>query len=323
MDQLEDTEFPGGHGTERDPKKLDVKVKVGWVKGLNRLYFLYEANKDYWDFSRTDLHNDIFEVVVDGDVSGGPLIDMYHRDVWTQQAVGDTAKLDPRFTSSDAYYAQQGAQAQNYHIFTPSKDKDWTMDWGCAQYTKELPYANHAQNYNFKPGEGGKYILEFYITPFDYAGCEGPERAVESVLTENKLIGLSWAVIAYHDPTSNARQFWNLSHVQTFFGNASQLVGFKLMPLEPQFQKAIDAQWTYKIVDMDRRLVAFKDLSVGQITAWKWDFGDGTTSTEQNPIHQYANPRPGREGNYTVILDVTGPAGTSRLSKVWQIHLRG
>ncbi len=69
------------------------------------------------------------------------------------------------------------------------------MDWGCAQYTKELPYANHAQNYNFKPGEGGKYILEFYITPFDYAGCEGPERAVESVLTENKLIGLSWAVI--------------------------------------------------------------------------------------------------------------------------------
>ena len=118
MDQLEDTEFPGGHGTERDPKKLDVKVKVGWVKGLNRLYFLYEANKDYWDFSRTDLHNDIFEVVVDGDVSGGPLIDMYHRDVWTQQAVGDTAKLDPRFTSSDAYYAQQGAQAQNYHIFT-------------------------------------------------------------------------------------------------------------------------------------------------------------------------------------------------------------
>ena len=74
------------------------------------------------------------------------------------------------------------------------------MDWGCAQYTKELPYANHAIKYNFKPGEPGKLVLEFYITPFDYAGCEGPERAVESVLTENKLIGLSWAVIAYDDP---------------------------------------------------------------------------------------------------------------------------
>ena len=323
MDQLEDTEAPAGHSTDRDPKDLDVKVKVGWVKGLNRLYFLYEASKSYWDFSRSDLHNDIFEVVVDGDLSGGPLIDQYHSDVWKQQAVGDMSKLDPRITSSDAYFAQQGVQAQNYHIFTPSKDKDWTMDWGCAQYTKELPYANHAQNYNFKPGEGGKYVLEFYITPFDYAGCEGPERAVESVLTENKLIGLGWAVIDYHDPNSNARKFWNLSHKQTFFGNASELVGFRLMPLEPQFRKAIDAKFDYKIVDMDRRIVAFKDLSEGQITAWKWDFGDGTTSTEQNPIHTYANPRPGREGNFTVILDVTGPAGTSRLSKVWQVHLRG
>ena len=42
---LEDTEAPAGTVTPRDPKKLDVKVKVGWVKGLNRLYFLYEAFK--------------------------------------------------------------------------------------------------------------------------------------------------------------------------------------------------------------------------------------------------------------------------------------
>ena len=322
MDQLVNTEAPAGTETPRDPSKLDVKVKVGWVKGLNRLYFLYEASKDYWDFSAPGLHNDIFEVVVDGDLSGGPLIDQYHNDVWTQQAVGDMSKLDPRISSSDAYFAQQGAHAQNYHIFTPALDKDWTMDWGCAQYTKELPYANHATKYNFKPGEPGKLVLEFYITPFDYAGCEGPDRAVESVLTENKLIGLSWAVIAYHDPKSNARQFWNLSHKQTFFGNASELVGFRLMPLEPQFQKPIDSQWTYNIVDMDRRLVAFKDQSVGQITSWKWDFGDGATSTEQNPIHQYADTRPGREGDYSVTLEVTGPKGTSRLAKVWQVHLR-
>ena len=178
MDQLVDTEAPAGTVTPRDPKKLDVKVKVGWVKGLNRLYFLYEAYKDYWDFSRPGLHNDIFEVVVDGDLSGGPLIDKYHRDVWTQQAVGDMSKLDPRISSSDAYFAQQGVHAQNYHIFTPALDKDWTMAWGCAQYIKELPYANHAIKYNFKPGEPGKLVLEFWITPFDYAGCEGPQRAV-------------------------------------------------------------------------------------------------------------------------------------------------
>jgi hypothetical protein len=261
-------------------------------------------------------------VVVDGDLSGGPLIDMYHRDVWTQQAVGDMSKLDPRISSSDAYFAQQGDHAQNYHIFTPALNKDWAMDWGCAQYTMQLPYANHAIKYNFKPGQAGKLVLEFYITPFDYAGCEGPQRAVESVLTENKLIGLSWAVIDYDGPTSPRRKFWNLSHKQTFFGNASDLVGFRLMPLEPQFRKAIDAQWSFKVVDSDQRIVAFKDNSEGKITSWKWEFGDGTTSTEQNPIHQYKN-KPGREGIYTVILHVTGPAGTSQLAKVWGVHVRG
>jgi hypothetical protein len=260
--------------------------------------------------------------VVDGDLSGGPLIDEYHRDVWTQDAVGEMSKLDPRISSSDAYYAQQGAHAQNYHIFTPSEGKDWAMDWGCAQYTKELPYANHAQKYDFRPGQPGHYVLEFYITPFDYAGCEGPERAVESVLKENALIGLSWAAIDYDDVNSNKRHFWNLSHVQTFFGNASQLVGFRLMPLEPQFHKAIEAQWSFKVVDPEQRIVMFNDKSDGKITAWNWDFGDGTTSTEQNPTHQYKD-RPGREGIYTVVLNVTGPGGSSRMAKVWDVHVRG
>ena len=322
MDQLEDTEAPGGHGTNRDPKELDVRVKVGWVKGLNRLYFLYEATKDYWDFSRPDLHNDIFEVVVDGDLSGGPLIDVYHRDVWTKDAVGAMADIDPRISRSDAYFATQGVHAQNYHIFTPALNKDWAMDWGCAQYTMELPYANHALKYNFKPGEPGRLTLEFWITPFDYAGCEGPERAVESVLAENKLIGLSWAVIAYRDPNSNQRKFWNLSHKQTFFGNASELVGFRLMPLEPQFRKAIEAHWSFKVVDAERRIVAFKDASQGEVASWTWEFGDGTSSTEQNPIHQYKQ-LPGREGNYTVVLHVSGPGGTSQLAKVWGVHVKG
>ena len=321
MDQLENTEAPGGHGTQYDPKNLDVRVKVGWVKGLNRLYFLYEAYDNYWDFSRPDLHNDIFEVVVDGDLSGGPLIEIYHRDVWTPEAVGAMSVIDPRESRSDSYFSYQGDQAQNYHIFTPAEGKDWAMAWGCAQYTKELPYANHAYHYDFRPGQPGKLVLEFWITPFDYAGCEGPERAVESVLTENKLIGLGWAVIDYDDVTSNQRNFWNLSHKQTFFGNASQLVGFRLMPLEPQFRKSLDAQWSSTVVDMEQRIVAFKDLSQGQITSWKWDFGDGASSTEQNPTHQYP-AKPGRPGIYTVVLTIAGPKGTSRMAKVWQVHVR-
>ena len=38
MDQLRETVI--GIGDQHDPANLDVKVTVGWVKGLNQLYFL-------------------------------------------------------------------------------------------------------------------------------------------------------------------------------------------------------------------------------------------------------------------------------------------
>jgi len=141
---------------------------------------------------------------------------------------------------------------------------------------------------------------------------------VESLLFENKIIGLCWAIIDYDDVNSRTNSgFWNLSRRHTMYGNASQLCAFKLMPLEPQFRKAIEARWSFKVVDLDRRVVAFKDLSEGRVTSWRWDFGDGETSTEQNPIHQYRTA-----GNLVVVLDVEGPAGKSRRSKVWDVQLK-
>jgi hypothetical protein len=315
-DQLVDD---NGRYSKPDPNNLDVSVKVGWVKGMNRLYFLYEAYDDYWDFSLPDLHNDTFEIVVDGDASGGPLIDKGHREMWNAEQVGQArAAADERISEQEANWAIHGVHAQNYHIFTPANGKDWTLAWGVQPWIKELPYANAKCAYDFKPGQPGKLVLEFWITPFDYAGPEGPERAVESVLWENKIIGLSWAVIDYDNVNSRRNNgFWNLSRHHRMYGNASLLCAFKLMPLGKQFLKPIEAQWSFQVIDMDRRLVAFKDLSYGNITSWKWDFGDGTTSTEQHPIHQYQKP-----GDYVVILDIEGPDGKSRRSKVWDVELK-
>lgn len=47
--------------------------------------------------------------------------------------------------------------------------------------------------------------------------------------------------------------------------------------------------------------IQFVDLSYGAISNWQWSFGDGTSSTEQNPFHTYAN-----EGSYQVCLTVYG-----------------
>jgi uncharacterized membrane protein len=126
-------------------------------------------------------------------------------------------------------------------------------------------------------------------------------------------------LIDYDDVHSGGTNngFWNLSRHHTMYGQADQLCLFKLMPLEPQFVKPIAADWSFQVVDMDRRLVAFKDLSVGTIQSWHWDFGDGATSTEPNPLHTYQKP-----DHYVVVLDVTGPAGKSRRSKVWDVAVK-
>ncbi len=316
IDQLRDD---SGIHDSIDRNTLDVSVKVGWVKGLNRLYFLYEAYDDYWDFSLPGLHNDTYEVVVDADLSGGPLIDQAHRKVWTPEAVGsERSVIDQRLELTEDHWARHGVHAQNYHIFTPAEGKDWSMVWGVQPWIKELPYANAAYSYSFKSGDSGRLVLEFWITPFDYAGSEGPVRAVESVLRENKIIGLCWAVIDYDDMNKKDNNgFWNLSAKHTMYGNASHLCAFRLMPLEEKFLQPVEAQWSFKIVDMDRRLVAFKDLSNGNISSWIWDFGDGTISDEQHPVHIYQ-----KSGDYIVVLYVEGPEGKARMSKVWDVSVK-
>jgi len=56
--------------------------------------------------------------------------------------------------------------------------------------------------------------------------------------------------------------------------------------------------------------VTFTDQSTGPPAAWSWDFGDGTSSTAQNPVHTYA-----AAGSYSVSLTVTNSGGSNSLTK--------
>jgi hypothetical protein len=52
--------------------------------------------------------------------------------------------------------------------------------------------------------------------------------------------------------------------------------------------------------------VSFTDTTTNEPTSWFWNFGDGGTSSEQNPTHIYA-----AQGNYTVILTACNADGYS------------
>ncbi len=297
LNELVNTKF--GEGQNPDPADFDIRVKVGWVKDLNRLYFYVDASDNFWDFSDPALRQDIFELVVDGDVSGGPFIDDENGNI-------------NKIPKNELYFRGHGSHAQNYHVFTPSNDKDWAMVWGSTPWVKEFPYAQSAQKYDFKPGGQGRLQMEFYITPFDYASHEGIERSVVSRLRENELIGISWSMLDFDG--KSCESFMNLSHDWRMIFDASYLCAFRLMPLDQRFTKPIDADWRFYEEDRENRIIRFYDKSFGDIRKWLWDFGDGTISEERNPVHQY---KQGKE--WTVVLTVEGPAGKSIRSKVWDV----
>ncbi len=62
--------------------------------------------------------------------------------------------------------------------------------------------------------------------------------------------------------------------------------------------------------------VSFTDLSTGSPTGWSWTFGDGGSSSAQNPGHTYT-----AAGDYTVNLTVSNSAGSDGETKVAYISV--
>jgi PKD repeat protein len=69
------------------------------------------------------------------------------------------------------------------------------------------------------------------------------------------------------------------------------------------------AAFTYAGAAQNFTPIAFTSISSGA-TAYAWDFGDATTSTEPNPSHVFR-----RAGTYTVVLRATGATGTGTASQ--------
>ena len=72
--------------------------------------------------------------------------------------------------------------------------------------------------------------------------------------------------------------------------------------VEEQREDGLYASFTF---DKFQNRFQFKNQSSDKALEWTWNFGDGTSSTERNPLHTYA-----AEGTYDVTLTVKGETGT-------------
>jgi PKD repeat protein len=66
------------------------------------------------------------------------------------------------------------------------------------------------------------------------------------------------------------------------------------------------ADFSFSTTDLTASFTDASTDSDGTVDSWSWDFGDGNTSTEQNPSHTYATA-----GTYIVVLSVTDNDGAS------------
>ena len=73
----------------------------------------------------------------------------------------------------------------------------------------------------------------------------------------------------------------------------------------PSFNYDSFANTNYEILSVNDP-ITFNNTSTGDSLSYLWSFGDGNTSTDENPIHTYVN-----EGTYEVTLTVQYPYGCS------------
>jgi len=82
-----------------------------------------------------------------------------------------------------------------------------------------------------------------------------------------------------------------------FFNPGNYSFNYDFIICGDSLPSGCNSMFEYFIPPVGGNTVFFSNLSTGNPTDWIWDFGDGTTSGEWEPIHDFANP-----GTYSVCL---------------------
>lgn len=101
--------------------------------------------------------------------------------------------------------------------------------------------------------------------------------------------------------------FWPLTNFSRFSLVIGAFLGITQIS-SAQVTAAFEADTTFGCNVLG--VVNFSDLSTGSITSWEWDFGNGNSSTLQNPTESYT-----QKGSFTVSLIVSDGVSSDTVTK--------
>ncbi|MBL4657465.1 MAG: M4 family metallopeptidase, partial [Flavobacteriales bacterium] len=151
-------------------------------------------------------------------------------------------------------------------------------------------------SFDIEPGSGGSPPCDYdYVEFFDGPNTSAPSlgRYCNTTGPPGPLTSSVGSITIYHhaDPLVN--------------GDGFEIQWTCTMPNQPPTTAFSSSDSVTCTGDID-----FTDLSTNGPTAWSWDFGDGGTSTAQNPTYIYNNA-----GTYAVKLVVSNSFGADSLTK--------
>lgn len=155
-------------------------------------------------------------------------------------------------------------------------------------------------------GEAGNYELVYYASKTG-TSFQNLKRGYADSIIGYWTANSAWVCNAVHAEQHNSVKD-ALINIEADLGlstapDVNSLNGI-LKALEVRFLTPKPLFRAYPIKGSPPLTVRFQNFSTGHIARFLWDFGDGSTSLEENPIHTYLV-----EGNYSVKLNITTTTG--------------
>jgi len=200
----------------------------------------------------------------------------------------------------DSHLETPEIEGNQYHIYYSEQGDSITPPYAMLDLDDVNGYGPETITiYEIYPGTYHYYIYKY-----------GGNQEITESNAQVKIYDNTGLVRTMDVPTTGEGRFWNVCQIDgstqeiTYINEIqSEIAGFPGKEAMPEKNKPY----------IDQRSSAG-----GEIDSWQWSFGDGTQSSEQNPIHTYS-----ASGSYDVQLTVTDSLNETSILKEGYIQVSG